>query len=188
MKKRELDLHRSCRLRSRRETQSVWLRAFYLPALLILAAGLCSWTVLWTQSHALEQEVAAVEAELAAQGDRYHEAEIKWAYNQALMDRAAAAEELSAALAAYPQITSGLMASIAAVGGETVGMTLKGYDSAMGTLEFRAQGHAVIDIPAYVLALRQTGLFSAVDYSGYRYDGGAYHLDLKCTLRERRLP
>ena len=164
MKKRELDLHRSYRLRSRRETESVWLRAFYLPALLILTA------------------------ELAEDADRYHEAELKWAYNQALMDRAAAAEALTAALATYPRITSDLIDSVDAVGGEAVRMTLRGYDASTGTLEFRAQSSVVMDIPAYVLSLRQTGLFSAVAYSGYRYDGGVYHLDIKCTLRERGQP
>lgn len=188
MKKRELDLHRSCRLRSRRETESVWLRAFYLPALLILTAGLCTWIVLGMQSRALEQEVTALTAELAEDADRYHEAELKWAYNQALMDRAAAAEELTAALATYPRITSDLIDSVDAVGGEAVRMTLRGYDASTGMMEFRAQSSAVMDIPAYILSLRQTGLFSAVAYSGYRYDGGVYHLDIKCTLRERGQP
>lgn len=186
--RKELDLYRSHRLRSRRETGSVWLRAFYLPAVVILAAGLCIRGAITLQSRALQREIAAVEQWMEEEEDRYREAELKWAYNEALMARTAAVEELSDALSTYPQVTSSLVASIAAVGGENVTMTLTGYDSATGTLQFAAGSGEVIDIPGYVSTLRQTGLFSAVDYSGYRYTRGAYYLDLSCTLRERRTP
>ena len=42
---------------------------------------------------------------------------------------------------------------------------------------------AVIDIPAYVRKLSETGLFSTVNYSGYSYDDGEYSLMLSCVLK-----
>ena len=68
--------------------------------------------------------------------------------------------------------------------GENETMTLMGWDDAEGALEFRAHSTEVLDIPACISALRRTGLFSAVTYDGYRYDRGAYHLELRCILRE----
>ena len=186
--RKELDLYRSHRLRSHQETGNVWLRAFYLPAVVILMAGLCIRGAIMLQSSAVQREIAAVEQWMAEEEDRYREAELKWAYHEALMARTAAVEELNAALSTYPQVTGGLVASIAAVGGETVTMSLTGYDSATGALQFVARSGEVIDIPGYISDLRQTGLFSAVDYSGYRYTRGAYYLELSCTLRERGTP
>lgn len=186
--RKELDLYRSYRRRSRGETEGVWLRTFYLPAVAILLAGLCVCGVFKIQSHALQEKIAAQEQWMAEQEDRYPEAERKWADNEALMDRIAAAEDLTAALSTYPKITTELIAAIDAVGGERVTMTLIGYDSA-GALQFRARSGQVIDIPAYILALRETDLFTAVDYSGYRYEQeGVYVLDLRCTLREGGAP
>ena len=184
MGKKKLDLYRSYRRRTRQGAEDGWLRAFYLPAVLILAVGLGAWGVLKLESHALRDRIAAAEQQLASDEELYHEAEVKWAFNEALMERIALTETLTQRLATYPDITADLSASITAVGGENVTMTLMGWDDAEGALEFRAHSTEVLDIPACISALRGTGLFSTVTYDGYRYDRGAYHLELRCILRE----
>ena len=61
------------------------------------------------------------------------------------------------------------------------------YDAASGVLQFNATSNTVIDIPAYVRALQNCGIFSDVDYTGYQSTNGrgqpaGYALNLRCTL------
>ncbi len=178
MRKKELDLYGSYRRRSRRQRRYSWC----LAVLAALAAGLCVFGAVEGQNWALRREIAEVQGWMEATEEERLTAEIQWAYNEALLEREAAMAHLSASRATYPKVGSGLIARIAAVGGERVTMTLEGYDSATGVLRFRAESGKVIDIPGYVLDLRRTGLFERVDYTGYRYGRGVYSLDLSCVL------
>ena len=180
---KELNLLRSHH-RSQNGKGAGWLRAFYVPAAALLLTGLCLTGIFQAQNRALAGEISAVKVWLAAAEPQFAQAERKWAYNEALMARRQAAEDLTAALATYPGLTSSLIARISAVGGETVTMTLEGWEAESGTLSFRAESSEVIDIPLYVRALRETGLFQHVEYTGYQYRGEGYVLALRCVLEE----
>lgn len=180
--RKELNL-RSCR-RARKGTRAGWLRAFYAPAAVILLVGLCATGVIRIQNHALVQEISAVESWLIETEAQYIQAERKWAYNEALLQRKQSAEDLTASLATYPVITSDLISRIADVGGDQITMTLEGWDAGTGTLSFRAESSEVLEIPAYIQALRETGLFRSVEYTGYQYRQEGYALALRCVLEE----
>jgi hypothetical protein len=62
-------------------------------------------------------------------------------------------------------------------------MVLEGYDAGTGVLSFRARSRRVISIPDYVSALRATGRFELLEYSGYRCEEDMYVLSLRCILK-----
>ena len=115
--------------------------------------------------------------------EQYNEANEKQQYNDTLVQGLQQVQNLTDALATYPNVDSVLMAKIGAAGGEQVSMVLTGYDASTGALQFEAQSSSVIDIPSYVLKLQKTGLFQKVDYTGYAYDEGVYVLSLNCILQ-----
>ena len=180
--RKELDL-RSCR-RVSNGTRTGWLRAFYTPAAALLLVGLCAAGAIGMQNRTLAREISAAQRWLEETEPQYLQAEGKWAYHEALVQRRQLTEDLTAALATYPAITSGLIDRIAAVGGDRVVMTLEGWDAGTGTLSFLARSGEVLEIPSYIQALRETGLFRSVEYTGYRYQQEGYSLVLHCVLEE----
>ena len=71
--------------------------------------------------------------------------------------------------------------------GSGITVEFTSYDAASGVLQFNATSNTVIDIPAYVRALQNCGVFSDVDYTGYQSTNGrgqpaGYALNLRCTL------
>lgn len=117
-------------------------------------------------------------------------------YLQSLQDQQAAdtyhsladyANGISSLLDSYPDLTSSLLNRIDAAGSSS-GITVEftSYDASTGVLQFNATSNTVIDIPSYVRALQNCGVFSSVEYSGYestnnREDSG-YSLHLHCIL------
>lgn len=174
--RKELDLYRS-RRPFRLWKGPDWLRSFYVPGAAVLLAGLLLTGLLTLQNRALEREAEGIRAWMAETEGRALRAEKAWAYHEALLTRLTMAEDLTAALASYPKLTSKLMDSVSSIGGVT--MTLESWEGE--TLSFRVESPEVIDIPACVLALRETGLFLSVDYGGYRYHQGRYLLELTCV-------
>lgn len=92
-------------------------------------------------------------------------------------------EQMKQNLATYPDLDAEMIAQIVDVGGSAMSVEVESMDAETGLLTFHAVSSAVIDIPGYVSKLTQTGLFSSVDYSGYRYQDGEYTLDLSCILK-----
>lgn len=68
-------------------------------------------------------------------------------------------------------------------GGRDIEVTLQSYDKESGILNFEATSEEVINIPEYILKLQNTGLFYAVDYTGYVYDDSYYRLTLSCMVQ-----
>ena len=178
--RKELDLRR----RTLKEPRAGWLRAFYTPAVALFLAGLCTAGVIGIQNRSLSREISAVESWLEEMEPRYLQAQRKWAYHEALVQRRRLTEDLTAVLETYPAITSQLIGQIASVGGDRVVMTLEGWDDDTGTLSFRAQSGEVVEIPSYIQALRETGLFRSVEYTGYQYQQEKYTIVLQCVLKE----
>ena len=113
-------------------------------------------------------------------------------YQQSLSDQAQtrqyqsqqmAAEDRTALLGTYPNLQPAVFDKIQAVGGSDITVVFNSYDAASGQLAFDAQSANVIDIPAYVRAMQNTGLFASVSYTGYGYgDTGTYAINLACIL------
>ena len=86
-------------------------------------------------------------------------------------------------LATYPTVDSGVTDKIELAGGRDIEVTLQSYDKESGILNFEATSEEVINIPEYILKLQNTGLFYAVDYTGYVYDDSYYRLTLSCMVQ-----
>lgn len=90
-------------------------------------------------------------------------------YQQSLQDQQAAdayhsltdyANSVTSLLASYPDLTSSLLNRIDAAGsGSGITVEFTSYDAASGVLQFNATSNTVIDIPAYVRALQNCGVF-----------------------------
>ena len=180
MRRKELNLYSAyCRdLRAQRRKVPV-----YLHALLVLLVGVGVFGVLRMQNQVLEEELGALRRELAQEETQYWQAEKQWLYNDALMERLTLMNAMEESRATYPKVTGSLIEELSTVGGEEIGMVLEGYDSETGTLSFRAKSRQVISIPDYVTALRETGRFELLEYSGYHYEDGMYILSLYCILK-----
>lgn len=94
-------------------------------------------------------------------------------------------EQTSRNLSGYPEISGNLLRQVELVGGRTIDFSLTGYQDADGALTFKASSREVIDVPAYVLKLQESGLFEEVRYTGYVYEEGVYTLSLSCVLAGR---
>lgn len=85
-------------------------------------------------------------------------------------------------LATYPEVDTGVISRIETAGGRNIEITLQSYDKDSGLLYFEATSEEVINIPDYVLQLENTGLFYAVDYTGYVFEESNYRLTLSCLM------
>ena len=184
--KKELDLLRSYRRLSRdSKGQNDLLHNFYTPIAAVLVLCIVVWGVFLRMNLSLSGRTDDINDWLNDPSviEQYNEANEKQQYNDTLVQGLQQVQNLTDALATYPNVDSVLMAKIGAAGGEQVSMVLTGYDASTGALQFEAQSSSVIDIPSYVLKLQKTGLFQKVDYTGYAYDEGVYVLSLNCILQ-----
>lgn len=97
----------------------------------------------------------------------------------------AAVELTGQNLSVYPELSSEILGRIENAGGAGIECQVSGYDASTGVLTFRAVSHNVIDVPDYILKLKESGLFYAVDYTGYDYDNEWYTLSLSCIMEGR---
>lgn len=117
-------------------------------------------------------------------------------YQQSIQDQQAGdtyrslteyADGVTSLLASYPDLTSSLLHRIEAAGSSS-GITVEftSYSADSGELQFNATSDTVIDIPAYVRALQDCGVFSSVTYTGYQSTTqdqiSGYALNLRCIL------
>lgn len=85
-------------------------------------------------------------------------------------------------LSTYPEVTADVLHRIENAGGAGIECRITGYDASTGVLTFEALSREVIDGPAYILKLQDSGLFHSVDYMGYAFDNDWYTLALSGTL------
>lgn len=102
---------------------------------------------------------------------------------EALQDTVRQVNNMKTNLATYPDLTEDVIKEITDAGGKSMDIEVQNLDMETGTLGFNAVSKKVIDIPSYVQKLRQTGLFTTVDYTGYSYEENEYQLTLSCTLK-----
>ena len=85
-------------------------------------------------------------------------------------------------LGTYQDLTNEMIEEIVDAGGKDITVRIRDMEADTGVLEFDAESTEVIDIPGYVVKLKDTGLFASVDYTGYVYQDDKYSLSLSCTL------
>lgn len=183
---KELDLLRSYRRLSRdNQGQADLLHNFYTPIAVCLLVCVLVWGVFLRMNISLSNKTDDINDWLNDPTviEQYNEAAEKQQHNDNLVQGLQQVQNLTDALATYPQVDSALMSKIGAAGGAQVSSVLTGYDATTGALQFDAQSSSVIDIPSYVLKLQKTGLFQKVDYTGYTYEDGVYVLSLNCILQ-----
>lgn len=183
---KELDLLRSYRRLSRdNKGQTDLLHNFYTPIAVCLLVCVLVWGVFLRMNISLSSKTDDINDWLNDPTviEQYNEAAEKQQHNDNLVQGLQQVQNLTDALATYPQVDSALMSKIGAAGGAQVSSVLTGYDATTGALQFDAKSSSVIDIPSYVLKLQKTGLFQKVDYTGYTYEDGVYVLSLNCILQ-----
>lgn len=184
MSRKKLNLYRQYRRLARPKPSFRLLRSYAAPVFLLAVIGLGAWGVLLRQNLELMDQADRLRARLddptaAGQARQWQEWDARC---RELLQDLEAAQRLSGRLAGYPRIDSGLLDRIAQAGEKGVSVAITGYDSATGVLLFNAASREVIDIPGYVMALEETGLFQTVSYTGYSYKDGGYTLRLSCAL------
>lgn len=98
-------------------------------------------------------------------------------------NRTALAQNIWNLLDTYPGVTSDTLNRIEAAGNASITIRFTSYNAATGLLAFEARSSQVIDIPAYVRSLQNTGVFANVGYTGYGFNSdGTYTINLSCTL------
>lgn len=99
-----------------------------------------------------------------------------------IQDGIRAVERTNENLSVYPEISSQVLRRIENAAGAGISCKITGYDASTGVLTFRANSREVIDVPGYILKLKNSGLFHTVDYTGYDYENDWYTLSLSCEL------
>jgi len=185
MSRKKLDLYRQYRRQTRPKPKFSFLRGRAAPIFLLTVFCLGAWGVLLRQNLELMDRTDRLRSDLEAPGAAAKARESReWdGKGRELLADLEAARALSGRLTGYPRIDSALLDRIARAGEDAASVTVTGYDSAAGVLEFSAASREVIDIPGYVMALEQTGLFQTVSYTGYNLEEGGYILRLNCALR-----
>ena len=85
-------------------------------------------------------------------------------------------------LSVYPELSNDVLRRIENAGGAGIECRITGYDASTGVLTFQANSRKVIDVPDYILKLKDSGLFHTVNYTGYDYDNEWYSLSLSCAM------
>ncbi len=184
MSGKKLNLYRQYRKLTRPKLSFRMLRSHAAPVFLLAVLLLGAWGVLLRQNLELMDQADQLQARLddpeAVETARQSR---EWAARgQELLRDMETVELLSDRLEGYPQIDSSLLDRIAQAGEDGISVTITGYDSATGELQFNAASREVIDIPNYVMDLEETGLFQAVSYTGYSLEDAGYVLRLNCAL------
>lgn len=152
--------------------------------LLCLAASAGVWILNGTAQRENDEKQAWIQD--AAVQEQYLRAQMLQAGLTEIEGAIASVKRTDENLSVYPDWSSRILARIESVGGNEISLRVNGYDAGSGILTFQANSRQVIDIPAYIRKLQETGLFHAVDYTGYSYDNDWYTLSLSCTLEGKR--
>ncbi len=183
MSRKKLDLYRQYRRQTRPKPKFSFLRGRAAPVFLLAVFCLSAWGVLLRQDLELMDQADQLRFSLEAPAAAKAQESREWGEKgRELLADLEAARTLTGRLEGYPRIDSTLLDRIARAGEDAVSVTVTGYDSATGVLEFNAASREVIDIPGYVMALERTGLFQTVSYTGYDFEDGGYVLRLNCAL------
>ena len=96
------------------------------------------------------------------------------------------ADQVRVMIASYPRMNSTVANAVIAATASGVEPSISTYDAENGDLTVDVRASQVTDCNAYATALQATGLFDAVNYSGYSFDQteNAYQVQIHCILNE----
>lgn len=159
-------------------------RQMILPAA-VFAAGLAAAGVLFGIRVCRESRTADIREWMQSEEVQsgYQKVRVLEAAEERMVNAVSSLRYTERNLATYPTVDSGVTDKIELAGGRDIEVTLQSYDKESGVLNFEATSEEVINIPEYILKLQNTGLFYAVDYTGYVYDDSYYRLTLSCMVQ-----
>ena len=169
---------------SHREKKSParWLAAL-LPLLVILALIVVATMVIRLSNLQLTNEVDAMTRQIQLLEPQHLDTKAlseRSAMLQGLADELQADADLVADL---PVLDENLFVQVNACAASKFNISVYRYNEETRTLEIDASAASVNDVPALVEALRDTALFSAIQYSGYTSDtDGVYYCTVGCVL------
>lgn len=97
------------------------------------------------------------------------------------------ANQVRGMIDSYPRMNSSVVGTIQSAAGAGVTPKITAYDAKTGDLTVEVTAAQVTDCNTYVTALKGTGVFYSVEYSGYNYDDkeAIYKVQLHCFLTEQ---
>lgn len=163
------------------ENRSQSMRAV-APGLAVVAAAMVGWGALTLYTASMKSQRQDIvnwctdntEPYLSSTQDAEEAAQFRALTNYA--------DGMTNLLNGYPDVTSSLLRRVEDAGGSAITIQFTNYNAATGELQFNANSTQVIDIPNYIRALQNCGVFSTVSYSGYSADDDGYSIDLRCVL------
>lgn len=182
---KRIDLYQVNRKLTEKEEKKTGLGRHMLYPAAVLVLCMIPTVVFFVLNHRTLQEINSKQEWIES-------GEVQSQYNQATLlkqeladiESGIAAVELAGEnLSVYPELSSEIIGQIENAGGAGIECQVSGYDASTGALTFRAVSHSVIDVPDYILKLKDSGLFYAVDYTGYDYDNEWYTLSLSGIMQ-----
>ena len=169
----------------KRERSARRLRAA-APYLALAVVGAFVYSVFLVGNHNLQTQIDALDAWCTDEKnvEQVGLSLMKQGVNQVLRADIAAVEALTDARDSYPVVHSPVVQRITDAGGASIAVRMDSYDAATGVLNFTARSPQVIDIPNYIRALEDPGLFYVVDYTGYGLEpvSNLYAIHVTCSL------
>lgn len=155
----------------------------FLPLIGIAAILLAVAAFLFLRNGAKQKEIAALDAEVNAVQPEYDRA-------QSVSDTYQNVDNAYQNLAAshflydlYPTLTRKLIERVQDCAGTVFEITNYGFDETTGALVLHATADSVNDVPDFITSLRDTELFTSVQYTGYTSDtDGNYYCTVGCML------
>lgn len=170
LQQRDLDFLQASAVKRKDKKQSngKLIALVVFPAALLIA-GVGSWGFLQWKNTSLEQKKAQYSETLnnLDSDEDYQQALALEQEAGVLNSNYKEASEMQAALQSYPEFTKSFFDQLKTAAGTKISILSYSYTASDGLLQLRGTADGVSQTAVFVNALRNTGLFSALSYSGY---------------------
>lgn len=165
------------------------LRRYGMLPALVAAGCVAVYGALYLTNEQRRQELGEIEEYLASAHNlsECERADALALENGRLAAMTASVEYMDEVLASYPHMNSEVLAQIEACAKGRAEAKVESYDGDTGMLTLNTEAGEVGLINEFIDALQETGLFHAIDYTGYTYSGqtGRYAIHVSCYLKEQ---
>lgn len=160
----------------------------FLPAGIVVAAGLVASAVLLTMNFMQDKKLDEANRYLVSDANIQKYDEIKALESEAdLQDRSIETGNLAwKIIDSYPVADSAVEQAVKNCAGDKVSITVDSYEAATGTYKFTAMAAEVTDIYEFIKQLIETEQFADLEYSGYNFteNTGQYDIHVSGYLSE----
>lgn len=196
LQQKDLDFLQASAVKRKEKKQSngKLIALVVFPAVLLIA-GVGSWGFLQWKNTSLEQKKAQYSETLNNLGsdDDYQRALALELQAGILNSNYKTASEMQEAFNSYPEFTKSFFDQLKTAAGNKISLLSYSYTASDGLLQLRGTAEGVSQTAVFVNALRNTGLFSALSYTGYTKEqagqaGGAqplYAFQIRGILKGR---